>query len=71
SGHTDSTGTPAYNLGLSRRRAASVAIWLSEKGGIDRSRLVLAGYGDRAPIADNSTEEGQAENRRVEFILLQ
>jgi outer membrane protein OmpA-like peptidoglycan-associated protein len=70
-GHTDSSGSPAYNLGLSRRRASSVAAWLSKKGGVEKKRLILAGYGDKTPIADNSTNEGRARNRRVEFILLQ
>ncbi|MDR1657973.1 MAG: OmpA family protein [Deltaproteobacteria bacterium] len=70
-GHTDGQGTKKYNLNLSRRRAAAVARWLIDKGGLDRNRLVLAGYGDTRPIADNDSQEGQAKNRRVEFILLQ
>jgi outer membrane protein OmpA-like peptidoglycan-associated protein len=70
SGHTDDRGTDEYNQGLSRRRAAMVARWLIEEGGLDRDRLVLAAYGSLAPVADNSTDEGQAKNRRVEFILL-
>jgi outer membrane protein OmpA-like peptidoglycan-associated protein len=69
-GHADSRGTDAYNLDLSRRRAAEVARWLSEEGGLDRDRLLVAGYGAQVPVADNATAEGQAKNRRVEFILL-
>ena len=69
-GHTDNRGSDEYNRDLSRRRAAMVARWLIGEGGLDRDRLVLAAYGSMAPVADNSTEEGQAENRRVEFILL-
>jgi outer membrane protein OmpA-like peptidoglycan-associated protein len=71
SGHTDNVGSKEFNLKLSRRRAASVAKWLVEKAKIEANRLVLAGYGDEAPIASNETEAGQAQNRRVEFVLLQ
>jgi outer membrane protein OmpA-like peptidoglycan-associated protein len=70
SGHTDNDGSYNFNLTLSRNRAQAVANWLSEKASINPERLILAGYGDRLPIADNSTPEGQAKNRRVEFILL-
>ncbi|MDR1546543.1 MAG: OmpA family protein [Deltaproteobacteria bacterium] len=70
-GHTDGRGPDEYNLELSRRRAASVTRWLSERGGVAPDRLIVAGYGSRQPTADNATEEGQAKNRRVEFILIQ
>ncbi|MDR2443883.1 MAG: OmpA family protein [Deltaproteobacteria bacterium] len=70
SGHTDGRGPKEYNLNLSRRRAAAVARWLIEHG-LDRNRLVLAGYGDTLPIADNESQDGMAKNRRVEFVLLQ
>jgi outer membrane protein OmpA-like peptidoglycan-associated protein len=70
SGHTDSKGSDTFNLGLSRRRAASVGNWLVEKGGLAPERLILAGYGASAPISDNVTDQGRALNRRVEFILL-
>ena len=69
-GHTSRTGNPDYNLKLSRRRASSVSSYLIESHGIDPDRLILHGYGFEKPIADNDTEEGQAQNRRVEFILL-
>jgi outer membrane protein OmpA-like peptidoglycan-associated protein len=68
-GHTDNKGTAAYNLDLSRRRAASVVDYLAQHG-IDRKRLVSAGYGFERPIADNATALGRAKNRRVEFKLL-
>jgi outer membrane protein OmpA-like peptidoglycan-associated protein len=67
-GHTDSTFTREYNLGLSLRRAQAVAGWLIENG-IDGSRLKTKGYGEFRPIADNNTEEGRALNRRVEMVL--
>jgi outer membrane protein OmpA-like peptidoglycan-associated protein len=70
-GHTDDIGTSHFNLTLSYSRADSVAKWLIDNSEIERDRLILTGYGDRLPIADNSTPEGQAQNRRVEFILLQ
>ncbi|HEX7034369.1 MAG TPA: OmpA family protein [Pseudomonadales bacterium] len=67
-GHTDSTGTVAYNMDLSRRRAQSVAQYLRNQG-VDPARLYAEGYGPHYPIADNSTPEGRAENRRVEIAL--
>lgn len=69
-GHTDNVGTAAYNLRLSERRAASVVKHLVENYGIAADRLTAIGYGLTRPIADNSTEDGRARNRRVEFIVL-
>ena len=69
-GHTDNVGSDSYNLDLSQRRAESVVRWFTERG-IDASRLEAKGYGESRPIADNSTPSGQAENRRVEFKLIQ
>jgi outer membrane protein OmpA-like peptidoglycan-associated protein len=66
-GHTDSTGTKAGNQTLSQQRAAAVVAWLTQNG-IARSRLTPAGLGDTKPIADNSTEQGRARNRRVELV---
>jgi outer membrane protein OmpA-like peptidoglycan-associated protein len=68
-GHSDSKGSDAYNKALSNRRAASVVRWLSAHG-IDKARLTSVGYGEERPIADNETEEGRADNRRVEFHIL-
>jgi OOP family OmpA-OmpF porin len=68
-GHTDSTGSDAYNVELSARRARSVVDFLISQG-IDRSRLTSVGYGESRPVADNSTAEGRASNRRVEFRVL-
>ncbi|HHS51179.1 MAG TPA: OmpA family protein [candidate division Zixibacteria bacterium] len=68
-GHTDSIGTVDYNLRLSRDRANAVAEWLIENG-IDERRLTVVGYGKSHPIADNATEEGRQENRRVIFKII-
>lgn len=65
-GHTDSTGTEAYNMGLSQRRAESVRNYLISKGAI-AANLTAKGYGESDPVASNATEAGRAENRRVEF----
>jgi len=65
-GHTDSVGTAAYNLGLSKRRAQSVADYLIAHG-VDRANLTVKGYGETEPLADNATAAGRAANRRVEL----
>jgi OOP family OmpA-OmpF porin len=67
-GHTDNTGTPARNQVLSENRARSVLSYLV-KSGISMGRLQAAGYGQQQPIADNSSNEGRATNRRVELKL--
>jgi outer membrane protein OmpA-like peptidoglycan-associated protein len=69
SGHTDNTGTPSYNMELSEKRAEEVVHYLEEKG-IGADRLTARGYGEEAPVADNSTEEGRARNRRTELKVL-
>jgi len=66
-GHTDNTGTAAHNLTLSQQRADAVEAQLITMG-IEVSRLSSKGFGDTKPIADNSTLEGKANNRRVEFV---
>ena len=66
-GHTDNVGDKAANLKLSTARAAAVAAWLTGKG-IDAVRLTTSGLGDTQPVADNTTEEGRARNRRVVLI---
>lgn len=68
-GHTDNDGDPASNLQLSQDRADSVKTFLVEQGGVDESRMTTEGFGETQPIADNGTEEGRAENRRIEFIV--
>jgi len=65
-GHTDNIGNPASNKTLSEQRAASVKAALASKG-IAPDRIKTTGYGQEKPIADNSTEEGKAKNRRVEI----
>jgi len=64
--HTDSSGSDAYNLALSDRRAASAMAYL-ESHGISASRLSSKGYGESQPITSNATKEGRAQNRRVEL----
>jgi outer membrane protein OmpA-like peptidoglycan-associated protein len=63
-GHTDSMGDDAYNLGLSERRAQAVVDYLSTKG-LTRDRFKIVAHGETQPVADNGTEEGRAQNRRV------
>ena len=65
-GHTDSIGSAPYNLKLSQRRADSVKAYLVSKG-VNGSNLTAHGYGKTKPIASNDTDEGRAQNRRVEF----
>jgi outer membrane protein OmpA-like peptidoglycan-associated protein len=67
-GHTDSTGTAEYNKGLSQRRANSVADYLVTRGVI-QARIMTAAGGEDHPIANNTTEQGRAANRRVEVTL--
>lgn len=68
-GYTDNTGDAEYNLKLSQARAETVRQYLIEKG-IDSYRLKAKGYGEQNPIADNSTPEGRAKNRRIEFYRI-
>ena len=68
-GHTDNVGTPATNKTLSENRAKAVMNALIAKG-IDKSRLSAKGWGQDKPIADNTTEDGKAKNRRVEIVKL-
>ena len=68
-GHTDSTGSDAYNQALSERRAGAVADYLTSRG-VARARMGIRGYGETAPIASNDSEMGRAQNRRVEIKLV-
>ncbi|MEM7052647.1 MAG: OmpA family protein [Acidobacteriota bacterium] len=65
-GHTDSQGDPAFNLQLSRDRAAATRVYLTDRG-ITADRMTAVGYGQTRPIADNATAEGRRRNRRIEF----
>lgn len=67
-GHTYSTGNAAANQTLSEKRSATVKKTLTDKYGVDASRLTAKGYGADQPIADNGSEEGRAINRRVELV---
>lgn len=67
-GHTDSQGSEEYNQKLSERRAASVSSNLVSLG-VSGSRITEVGYGEMQPIADNSTEAGRSQNRRVEVAI--
>jgi OmpA-OmpF porin, OOP family len=70
SGHTDIIGPDGYNLSLSRRRAEKVIGFLTAKG-ISLERLTVEYEGSKKPVADNTTPEGRAQNRRVEFNIRQ
>jgi OmpA-OmpF porin, OOP family len=70
SGHTDIIGREGYNLDLSRRRAESVLEFLGKKG-ISTERLTVGYFGSTMPVAENETAEGRAQNRRVEFKILE
>ncbi|MGH8162193.1 MAG: OmpA family protein [Gammaproteobacteria bacterium] len=67
-GYTDSTGSAAHNLQLSKERAESVANYLIAQG-VMPGRLVTQGFGETHPIATNATDQGRAQNRRVELTL--
>lgn len=69
-GHTDSDGSDAYNQTLSERRAAAVLEYFHTKGGIERSRFVVKGYGESRPAVPNDSRENKAINRRVELTLI-
>lgn len=68
-GHTDATGSDAYNQGLSERRAASAARFLTTQG-VANTRLRTTGRGESEPIASNSDESGRSQNRRVEIVIV-
>jgi len=67
--HTDSDGGDDYNQLLSQKRASSVKLYLLNKG-IAEVRITAKGYGEKQPIADNSTDEGKAANRRTEIRVI-
>ncbi|MGD9929626.1 MAG: OmpA family protein [Mangrovibacterium sp.] len=67
-GHTDSSGSEAYNQTLSEQRAGSVSSYLLKKG-VGANRVTTKGYGELSPKYDNATETGRTQNRRVEFVI--
>jgi OOP family OmpA-OmpF porin len=67
-GHTDSTGSEATNRALSLGRANSVRDYLVQQG-VETARISVVGLGPDQPVADNSTNQGRARNRRVEIVL--
>ncbi|MGV8917503.1 MAG: OmpA family protein [Pseudomonas sp.] len=67
-GYTDASGSDSYNVSLSERRANSVRMALVQMG-VDPSRVVTQGYGKQYPVADNSSNSGRAQNRRVEVTI--
>ena len=66
--HSDNTGSARYNKTLSQKRAESVVDYLRQKN-ITGSRLTAEGFGEERPVAENTTKDGRAKNRRVEFVL--
>lgn len=69
-GNTDNTGDYNMNIGLSQRRAQSVADYLISVYGMPKNRFIVVGNGPNKPIAENSTESGRAKNRRTDFELV-
>ncbi|HMK19115.1 MAG TPA: OmpA family protein [Chitinophagaceae bacterium] len=67
-GHTDSKGTTRYNQKLSEERASTVSYYLSGNG-ITTSRLTIIGFGETLPRYTNDTDDGQSQNRRVDFVI--
>lgn len=68
-GHTDPSGGDAINIPLSKNRAEAVANYLAQRG-VNRARIATQGFGSSQPIADNSTEAGRQQNRRVEIRVV-
>lgn len=68
-GHTDSTGSASMNQTLSENRADSVRTYMAQRG-VESNRLIAVGYGASRPVADNSTPQGRAQNRRVEVLIV-
>ena len=66
SGHTDNYGSDQYNEDLAQRRSSTVRDYLVQHG-VESSRLDVSSYGERMPVADNTSKQGRAKNRRVEI----
>jgi peptidoglycan-associated lipoprotein len=69
-GHTDSVGSDKYNQELGEARAEAVRRYLNQKGGFPLHRMNVISYGKSAPVADNKSREGRAQNRRVALVVL-
>ncbi len=69
-GHTDNVGQAKANLDLSKKRAEAVKAWLTGKLKVAAARLTTEGFGDKKPLAPNTTDDGKAKNRRVELTKL-
>jgi outer membrane protein OmpA-like peptidoglycan-associated protein len=69
-GHTDSSGAAAYNMSLSERRANAVTTYFTSNKGLSSSRFTTTWFGEDQPIADNSTADGRAKNRRVNIAIV-
>lgn len=69
SGHTDNVGNRDYNINLSQQRAVFVRDYITRNGGVNSTRMSTKGYGPDRPVANNTTTEGKAKNRRVEVTL--
>ena len=67
-GHTDADGEDAFNQALSEKRAQAVTDYLV-KAGLPAGRFTALGYGSSQPVASNDTDEGKAQNRRIEFLV--
>lgn len=70
-GHTDNVGSTKYNMELGQSRADAVRLYLNQKGGFPLHRMNVISYGSTAPVADNKTKKGRAQNRRVALVVLQ
>jgi outer membrane protein OmpA-like peptidoglycan-associated protein len=68
-GHTDAVGSDSYNDSLSQRRAGAVRDYLVD-GGISSTRIQVEGFGESRPVASNDTDDGRAQNRRVELLVV-
>lgn len=69
-GHTDSAGAEEYNMTLSKNRAMSVTNYFTQEKGLSAGRFTTNWYGEQTPVADNSTAEGRAKNRRVNIAIV-
>ncbi|HEY0780967.1 MAG TPA: OmpA family protein [Thermoanaerobaculia bacterium] len=70
-GHTDNVGSTKYNEELGESRAEAVRLYLNQKEGFPLHRINVISYGSTAPVADNKTKQGRAQNRRVALVVLQ